>query len=436
MKLYSYQEDAIVAIKKNGNRQYIEMPTGSGKTITFLSYAKENHYKILIIVPSKQLLNQVYQSSLLFWDKDNISRKGDHHDEIIKDVHICIINSLKKSYLESINKDYFDLVIIDEAHHSQSHSYKRVINYFSEKTKILGFTATPDRSDGLMLKDILHKCSFKLEIYDLIHEKHLSDIEGFSLRTNIDITDISDNNGDFSINQLYTKLCTKSRNQMIVDVYKKEMLGRKTMIFCINIQHSKEINNMINSLGICSNHIDGNMPPSLKENILKSFREGQISVLCNCQLLTEGFDEPSVDGIIIARPTRSRSLFIQMIGRGLRKFPGKKNCKIIDIVDNHRNLSGLNSLITEQKLPQIERFNNIREISDHIVKEMIKITEYHIERANLFNNNIMDKLEVTESMIDFLEKNNIVFFNPISFEDASFLIWFHELNKEYSHGKN
>ena len=437
VNLRAYQIEAIEKIKDKFTthfRQYIEMPTGSGKTITFLSYAHRYHKKILIIVPSKELMKQVYQTCLIFFNKNEISRKGDNHNEEIRNVHICIINSLRDFYLENIINRDFDLIIIDEAHHSQSNSYLRFIKKRCQifpNQKILGVTATPDRTDGKMLNEILFDCSFKLEIEQLIENSFLCDVEGFNVKTKIDISDIDSHNGDFSLRELYNKLCVDSRNKIILDICKSQMLDRKVLIFCINIDHSKIISKLLNDHGISSAHIDGTMNSDERFSILSAFRKGEISFLTNCQLLTEGFDEPSIDGIILARPTKSRSLFLQMIGRGLRISPGKKSCKIIDIVDNHKILCGFNSLVTDEFYPIITSFNSIKDIRSHVSDEMMKVTEITIEKINIFNKTQIENEEATTGMVDYLERNDITFFHPISFDEASFLIWHNELNKEY-----
>ena len=446
INLRPHQIDAIQAIKKTfkaSDRQYIEMPTGSGKTITFLAYAKVNHESILIIVPSKELLNQVYQTALKLYNKEEISRKGNRFDEPVSNVHICIINSIRGDYFEELIMCDFDLIIIDEAHHSQSNSYKRFINQFAETAddtdcfvKILGVTATPDRLDGKLLNEILHICSYRIKIEELIIKGFLSDIEGFSIKTNIDLSHVHDHNGDFSLRQLYTELCIDSRNKLIIDCYKDHMQDRKVLIFCINIAHSKIICKLLNESGILAKHIDGTMDGPQREAVLSAFRDGEISVLCNCQLLTEGFDEPSIDGIILSRPTRSNSLFLQMIGRGLRIFPNKQNCKIIDIVDNHKNLSGFNNTIADEKLPEIKEFKRFSEISDHIAKERLKISEFQLERINLFSGFPIDGISMTSSMEQYLKTNDIPYFEPVSFDEASFLIWLNELKKEYTHARN
>lgn len=442
IKLRPYQIEAIQTIKDGFTkhfRQYVEMPTGSGKTVTFLTYAKENHKKILIIVPSTHLLKQVYESSLLFYHHSEISMKGDGHYEEVRKIHICVIHSIRGDYLEYLAEENFDLIIIDEAHHSQSLSYKRFIKrkselYHEKKMLILGVTATPDRLDGLLLKDIIGACTYSIKILDLITQGFLCDVEGFGLKTDIDLNDVDSRNGDFNSNHLYKKLGTQKRNKVILDICKKEMIDRKTIIFCINIQHSKQICKLLNENGLYSKHIDGTMSNSVKHSILSEFRKGSFSFLCNCQLLTEGFDEPSIDGVILARPTRSKSLFMQMIGRGLRISNGKKNCKIIDIVDNHKNTIGMNNLIYDGFSEQIESFKSIKDIHKYLDNEHEKIEQYKLERISIFDKKIDIEEECTESMISYFKKNNIQYVMPVSFEEGSFIVWYNELRKEFING--
>src|SRR5258708_5996433 len=364
IKLRPYQLEAIKCIKEKFDsgkkKQYVEMPTGSGKTITFLSYASKNHKQILIVVPSRELMKQVYETCLLFYHKSQISRKGDGHSDLIRQVHICIIASIRGEYVTDITFLDWDLVIIDEAHHIHANSYKRLIQSIDEYSKscILGVTATPDRSDGKLLVQLLEDCTYSIDVETLIEKNFLCDIEGYVIKTNIDISDVDDHNGDFSLHQLYKKLSTDDRNNMIVDLCKNEMKERKNLIFCINIEHSKEVNELLNLNGISSAHIDGKCDSNKRKIILDSFRNGDISCLCNCQLLTEGFDEPSIDGIILARPTRSRALFTQMLGRGLRILKGKENCKIIDIVDNHRYLASFTNILSDKMMPEIFSFKS------------------------------------------------------------------------------
>lgn len=450
IQVRDYQEEAVKAIRerfmeKKDDRQYICMPTGSGKTITFLSYAKQYHKKILVIVPSCQLLNQVYETALKFYEKEEISRRGNKYLETVTDFHISTIQSCRGDYLMLLALYGFDLVIIDEAHHSQAESYLRLIKeiapYYQEKsfehiTYLLGVTATPDRADGQLLSRILGEPSFCLDVMEMIQNKQLSEIEGFCIKTKIDISDVDSHNGDFSLNQLFKRLCTESRNEMIIDLYSREMQGRKTIIFCINIDHSKIINRLLNESGFSSCHIDGTMSKDQRISILQSFRNGEFSILCNCQLLTEGFDEPSIDGIILARPTRSRSLFIQMIGRGLRLFPGKENCKIIDIVDNHKNLAGFVNLVGDVNFPDIESFKSSREICEYVRDQTIKIMEFRTERVDFFSERLIDERPPSEETYSYLNENNIIYFQPLTFDEANFLMWMNELKKEYYNGNN
>lgn len=432
MNLREYQKEAIKCITdtfKNNDRQYVEMPTGSGKTFTFFNYAKTIKGNILIVVPSVEIMTQVYEHSLLFYHYSEVSRKGNRFYEDVRRVHIVIINSCNPKYIEYLSKFKFDLMIIDEAHHSYSPSYKRLIDLSNIK-KILGVTATPNRLDGKLIDEILHLKSFKITIQELIKKKYICELEGYSVRTKINLDDVDDHNGDFNINQLYKKIGTQERNEMILNIYNEKMTDRKTLIFCVNIKHSKEIAKLLNDSGIIARHIDGKMNRIQRSQILSAFKKGQIQVITNCQILTEGFDEPSIDGIILARPTKSRNLFIQMIGRGLRISPGKENCKIIDIVDNHRRTANFTCLISDNPyLKRIDEFKDLSDIEKHVVRAFDKIIEHEIVRADLLNQMPYDDLQPTEAMEDYLRDNQIEVYGVLSLEEACFLIWKNELKK-------
>jgi len=439
VKLRDYQEEVIEKITghfKKQRKQYVQMPTGSGKTVTFLAYASKNHKRVMVVVPSKELLNQVYETAQLFYHPSEISRKGNRYEEKLKKLHICIVNSLRGDYLEEIIEQEFDLLVIDEAHHSQAPSYVRLIKNMRSQPKILGLTATPERIDGKFIGEILGECTAKLEVIDLIADGYLADIEGYSVKTKVDLSEVDDHNGDFSIKELYKKLATEERNEMIAKICMEDLKDRKTLIFCINVKHSLEVTSLLKFKGVEAAHIDGPMDTEQRATLLKAFREGEITALCNCQLLTEGFDEPSIDGIILARPTKSRSLFNQMIGRGLRIFPGKVNCKIIDIVDNHKSLAGFNQIIEDWRGESIGSFKSIRDIKDHINKQLVSLAEYTIIRSDLLNRVLVDEIEATTGQLEYLRQNNITFFETVSFNEASFMIWHNELRKEFLSGNN
>lgn len=430
IKLRPYQEEAIETIKNTFQerpRQYVEMPTGSGKTVTFLSYAKQYHKTVLIIVPTKQLLHQVYETALLFYPKENISRKGDIYNESIKQVHIIIINSIRGSYLEFLSKNTFDLIVVDEAHHIQAKSYLRFLQNFNESQLVLGVTATPQRRDRKFIEESLGDKSFFISVESLITSGFLSDLEGYRVKTNIDISGIDSHNGDFNVSDLYKKLGTDERNQIVVELCKKEMKDRKCLIFAINVKHSMQLKDLLKSSGINVEHIDGKTDFVHRTKILESFRNGDISFLTNCQLLTEGFDEPSIDGIILARPTTSRALFLQMIGRGLRIFPNKKNCKIIDIVDNHKATCSFSSLLTDFSLKEMDKFRSFSDLKKNVTEQLFKIEELRLERTNFFNLGI--DLEPTNSQIEYLQNNYIEYHPDITFDESSFLIWINELKR-------
>ena len=443
INLRPYQQEAIDCVHNTFlrcDRQYIVMPTGSGKTITFFSIIGKKYKKVLIVVPSCELLRQVYETAQLFYHKSEISKQGDGHKDNPKKLHILIIHNVRNNNFSLLINQDFDLVIIDEAHHSQSRLYLDLMDKLEKSCnpKFLGVTATPERLDGALLKEVLYNCSYQISTLDLIRQKYLCDIEGLRIKTNINIPNLESRQSNFSIAYLYKHLATESRNNLIVESYEKEMKDRKCLIFCLNIEHSKEISRLLlNKKYLCC-QIDSKMPKKKISDILSKFKKGEINCLINCQLLTEGFDEPSIDGIILARPTQSTSLFNQMIGRGLRICAGKKNCKILDIADNHRTLISFNSIIGNQiiNLSEKDKFNSVEDIDKHIKEKTLEISEFSIERADILNQNKFENLNITESMLEYFLENNITYIEPLSFSEGSFLIWLNELKKSYANGSN
>ena len=316
MILRDYQLDCLNTIEenfKNRKSQLIQLPTGAGKTLIFLSYIKQNSLKSLILCPTRDLITQVetMSSNLFNQCEKNITVKTFHS-----------IN-FQKSHDEIFSQN-FDLIVIDEAHHSECKTIQRFLKTYRKAykpCKILGVTATPERADEKSLLKTFDKLTFSKDIFWMIKNNYLCDIEAYRIKTNQTFND-SIQNSDFCPNFLKV-LDNDSRNSLIYKTFVENCSNKKTIIFCININHCEKIAQFFQKNSIKSSAIHGGLTKNAREKILSDFRSGDIQVLTNCQLLTEGFDEPSIEAIIIAKPTRSKSLYSQMIGRGLRTFPKK-----------------------------------------------------------------------------------------------------------------
>jgi len=340
--LREYQIECIEKIEshfKNNDRQLVQLPTGAGKTWIFSSYLKNNSLTALVICPSNELKHQIL---------DAMERFGiDSKCEGLGKKKFNVITSQMLAYeknLNTINEKNYDHIVIDEAHHVQSDSYKKLINNLAYKTKILGLTATPERLDKKSLLDIFHELTYKKTIYELIQDGYLCDMQAFRIKTG---QSIAKRSYDFRCVEL-KQLDNETRNNILLKCIYEDCKNLKTLIFCLNVQHAESIAEELKLLNLKAACVHGGVKKSERKEIIKKFKTGEIQYLTNCQILTEGFDEPSIECLVIARPTSSKSLYCQMIGRGLRKTETKNLCKLYELTDNNHNICNFNIAANEE----------------------------------------------------------------------------------------
>jgi hypothetical protein len=240
---------------------------------------------------------------------------------------------------------------------------------FSPETRrlVVGFTATPKRGDGAGLDAVFQEIVFSRSLPEMIQAGFLSPVAGYRIETETDLTGVKTRMGDFVASQLSEAVNVEARNKIIVEIYHSHLEGKPTLCFCVDVAHAHHLADAFNRSGIRAASVSGDMDRSLRARLLDDFGSGKIQVLANCMVLTEGYDEPGVEGIILARPTKSALLYTQMIGRGTRLHPGKENVTVIDIVDvtrEHRlvNLPSLFGLS--------ERFDLEGRTTDEVEKAM------------------------------------------------------------------
>jgi len=346
IKLRCYQEEAIKAIKDSYstgvNKQLIVLPTGSGKTIIFSKLIVDLNKRTLVISHRTEIIKQTIATlqklckkavGYLYSKERNLDS-----DIIVASIQSCYRGKIKP---EILAKD-FDVLIIDEAHHSSSKTYKALINELgfnnSHNKLLLGFTATPDLSNGNTLGDIYDDIIYSKQIVDLIKSKHLSSIVGRKIRTNVNLKGVDIKRGDYSVPILSRIVNSKSRNNLIIDKYKEHIKGSRAVAFCCTIKHAQNLSTAFNESGIKSDCIYGSMDTRERTHVLTALKNSNIEVLTSVGVLTEGFDMPEINAIIMARPTKSKSLYIQMIGRGLRRHEDKVKCTVLDFIDIDNNL--------------------------------------------------------------------------------------------------
>ncbi len=227
----------------------------------------------------------------------------------------------------------FDYLIIDEAHHATADSYQKLLRYFRPKFT-LGLTATPDRADGLSALEVFRNAAHRLSLRAAIETGELVPIRCVRVRTNIDLSRVRFNQIQYNRRDIEESVLVPSRDQLIVDTYRQHVPGRKAVAFCVNVRHGEDLAERFRAEGIPARGVSGRMSPTDRKETLDAFAQGELRVLCACDLLNEGWDCPDVEVLLMARPTLSKVIYLQQLGRGTRKAPGKECLIVFDFVDN------------------------------------------------------------------------------------------------------
>jgi hypothetical protein len=253
--------------------------------------------------------------------------------------------------LSRLNPESFSIVVVDEAHHAVAESYRRIfqrLGLFSPENHryLVGFTATPRRGDSQGLGQVFEQVCYSRDLREMISAGYLCPIRGWRVDTDLSLDGVTVRHGDFVEGQLARVVNTPSRNRLLTIAYMRLTNHRRAIVFCVDVQHAKDVSVAFNEAGVRSEPVWGEMARDERRETLRRFSKGEIQVLTNCNLLTEGFDEPEITCVIMARPTKSKLLYAQMIGRGTRLNPGKPDVMVVDVADNSRThmLPGLHSL--------------------------------------------------------------------------------------------
>lgn len=350
MELRDYQEEALAAIsqklQEGINRQLVVLPTGTGKTVIFsnlpeiLKLQQGKNPRILILAHREELLlqakNKILQANpQLRVDIEKAEQYADHEEADVVCASVATLGRDGSDRITRFNRDHFDAVVVDEAHHAAAPTYRRVLDYFSDSLH-LGVTATPQRGDNTRLTDIFDEIVYYKDILEMIDKGWLCKLEGYRVHSEADLDGVQTQAGDYVVSQLAEAIDTPERNELIVRAYTELTPGSKCLVFAANVAHAENVVGAFKRSNIPVDIVVGDTPDDSRRDILKRFSEGDIQVLVNVGVLTEGFDEPGVETIILARPTRSHLLYTQICGRGTRLHPGKRACTIIDIADATR----------------------------------------------------------------------------------------------------
>lgn len=337
MKLYSYQEKCLEAIEKCPSpTQLISMPTGTGKTITFLSACIRKNKRTLILVHRQELLEQTIEKALrLGIPREKLSCITSEGKEKLNHITIAMVPTLI-NHLHRYCKDDVEMMIVDEAHHSLAQSYIKIFNHFEilEKNKILlGFTATPLRGDGKTLGKIYKEQSFKMTLQEATQQGYICPVHGMRVEFKYNIENIESRAGDYDIQALDKIMNCESLNELIANRC-SNLMRLPAIVFCSSVSHAENIKEKLVKLNRKAEVISYHNSKSECQEILTRLKENKIDFILNAVKLTEGFDHPPIQTIVLARPTRSPALYKQMIGRGLRLSPGKYDCLVMEFTAN------------------------------------------------------------------------------------------------------
>lgn len=336
MELRPYQEAARTAVEQewaSGKRKtLLVLPTGTGKTVVFSKIAEDQ------VRQGGRVLIMAHRGELLDQAADKLHRMTGLMCSVEKAEQSCLgswnrvtvgsVQSLQReNRLNRFSPDYFSTIIVDEAHHAITDGYRRVIDHFPD-ANVLGVTATPDRGDMQHLGQVFDSLAYEYSIVQAIREGYLCKIMAQTIPLEIDMSELKTQAGDYTLGSIDHAL--DPYLEQIASEMENYCKDRKTVVFLPLIATSQKFKQILNAHGFRAAEVNGQSDD--REQVLKDFADGRYNVICNSMLLTEGWDCPDVDCIIILRPTKVRSLYCQMVGRGTRLSPGKDHLLLLDFL--------------------------------------------------------------------------------------------------------
>ena len=314
IELRDYQQEATKNLQKmreDGKTiALLYHSTGVGKTITAATDAKAVGGRTLFLVNALKLASQAQETFAKVWPEATLGEYTGSQKDMTQTVIFATVQSISKD-LEKFSPTDFDYLIVDECHHAAANTYQKIFTYFHPKF-ILGLTATQERSDGEDMLELFQNVAHKMDLKTAVERVVLVPIRCIRVKTNIDLTDVRINGIKYNSQDLESKLFIPERNQLIVDTYLKYVNGKKTVIFCASVDHAAEIAMLLRDNGVKAEAVSGRDRVEVREKILKDYETG----------------------LFMARPTMSKTIYLQQLGRGTRRCPGKEDLLVVDFVDN------------------------------------------------------------------------------------------------------
>jgi len=402
--LLQHQTESLVEIekqrKKGKSNFLVVLPTGTGKTEIMIAdifriYESNITCKSLILVPSRQLRDDTIIKMRKRFEESGFPSSITIGAETKNSIMVQTYSWMSRYYYKFASR-YFFYIAIDEAHHAVAPTLQKVIHHFNPEN-LLGLTATDQRLDEKKLENIFGKYESDLTLVDAIKQNLLAPIRAFRVKSNIDLSEIRFNGKDYIATDLQRGVIVPSRDQLIVDVLKKYFVGtnigfKSGLIFCVSVKHAQELAKQMQENNITCKAVSGK--DSKSETYIKEYQNGNIQFLTTCSLLNEGWDSPRTSIIVMARPTMSKVLYTQQLGRGTRKYKDKEALYVIDVVDNYGGLGSFKNspwsihalLGISEYLPWTDVLpNNVKKkLPEEVILAGLYEQERKLEKINIF----------------------------------------------------
>jgi superfamily II DNA or RNA helicase len=332
-----HQTQALAALEElrlNGKTiALLTHATGTGKTHVAVSDACRCNYRTLYLAHTEKLPKQTAARFQELWPEAPtfIYKSGQHVTAGDAKVVLSTFQTMARN-LSRFDPKEFGYIIVDEAHHAVADTFSEVIRHF-EPRFLLGLTATPERCDDRSLLQMFRETAHRLSLEEAIQRGLLVPIRCLRVETNVDLHHVRFNGVDYRLKDLEQAIRVPGRDELIADVYRRHAGGRRAVCFCVNVDHSERVAQLFRDCGIAAEAVSGRQPVERREAVLASYEAGEIKVLCACDMLNEGWDSPKTEVLLMARPTLSKVLYVQQLGRGTRVAPGKEHLLVFDFVD-------------------------------------------------------------------------------------------------------
>jgi len=335
-----YQYEAVAALlaatARGVHRPRLVLPTGPGKTIVFALLIQRRRGRPLILAHRDELIQQAVDKLRLVDPTLPLGVVQAARDEHTAPIVVASVQTLsRRTRLSRLVPD-FQTIVIDEAHHAPAPTYRRILEYCRawhlDGPLVVGVTATSERGDHHSLRQVFDRIVYQKTLLEMMQAGYLVDLRALQVLLQADFDTLRTQQGDFVEAELESLLLAANAPVQVLAAFQAHAVDRKALLFTPTVALAYAMADTFRTAGIPAEALDGTTPGATRRAIRQRLHSGATRVVANCAVLTEGFDEPSVDCIIIARPTQSVVLYQQMLSRGTRTYPGKTDCLVLDVV--------------------------------------------------------------------------------------------------------